>query len=151
MQTDMTKLTVIFRNFAKDPQNKSTNNDSVCNNTLLHAANIAEHIQLYIQILALCWTDLLGQSPYWRVFLCLLSCLYLIYFSTTILTTTLDEDLHAFFRPSQTSTLLLSERTVGLHAVGARIVNMRVLLDDQLQQLLHGNLTFWRLNFFFKF
>ena len=54
MQTDKTKLTVTFRNFANDPQTKSINNDSVRNNTLLHAASIAKNIQLYIEILVLC-------------------------------------------------------------------------------------------------
>jgi hypothetical protein len=57
-QMDMTKLTVTFRNFANDPQNDSINNDSSCNNILLHAANTTENIQLYIKILVLCWIDL---------------------------------------------------------------------------------------------
>ena len=38
-QMDMANLTVTFRNFANDPQNYTINNDSLCNNTLLHAAN----------------------------------------------------------------------------------------------------------------
>jgi len=77
-QTDMTNLTVTFRNFANAPQHDCINNYSVHNNIILYAANTAENTQLYIQILVLCRTDLLGQSQYGRIFLYLPSCLYLL-------------------------------------------------------------------------